>query len=344
MTAAHPDPRAQAPLERMRKRIGAQAIRGFFEGVSRLGRLHPRADPAVHGVQVRRDVDYGGQGNPFQMLDIWTPRHPHGRRPVVLYLHGGGFRILSKETHWVMALGFARQGYVVVNANYRLAPEHPFPAAVEDACAAYAWLVAHAAELGADLDQLVVAGESAGANLTLAVTLAATVRRAEPFARRVFDTGVVPQVILPACGILQVSDIERLARRKPKKIKGFLLDRMQEVSHAYLPPRAGPSDSARELADPLSLLESAAPLDRPFPAVFAGVGTGDPLLDDTRRLAAALARRGVTHEVRYYPKQVHAFHAFVFLPEAQRFWREQLAFCERQLQRAAAAPAAAHRA
>lgn len=333
MTSSHPEAGPSAALLRLRKRIGSQAIRGFFEGVSRVGQLHPRADPKVHGVEVKRNIDYTGHGNPFQTLDIWRPKHAKAKAPVVLYLHGGGFRILSKETHWVMALGFARQGYVVVNANYRLAPEHPFPAAVQDACAAYTWLVAHADELSVDLSRLIVAGESAGANLTLAVAVAAVTRRPEPFAQEVFATGVVPKVILPACGLLQVSDVERFARRKPDKVKGFLLDRMQEVSRSYLPPGAGHSDTARQLADPLHVLESDAALDRPFPAVFAGVGTGDALLDDTRRLAAALARRGVVHQVRYYPKQVHAFHAFVFLPEAKRFWREQQAFCDDHVQR-----------
>ena len=68
----------------------------------------------------------------------------------MLYIHGGGFTQLSKDTHWVMGLAFASRGYMVVNASYRLAPRHPYPAALEDASAAYCWTARHVESLGGD--------------------------------------------------------------------------------------------------------------------------------------------------------------------------------------------------
>ncbi len=320
-------------LTRLRKAAGAAAIDGFFRGLSGVGRWHPNASPARHGVEVLPDIAYLDTGLAQHRLDIWRPRAPTGPSPALLYIHGGGFRILSKETHWVMGLGFARRGFTVFSINYRLAPQFPFPAALQDAAAAYQWVVQHAGEYGADLSELVIAGESAGANLATATTLAACFERPEPWAQAVFATGVVPKVMLPACGMLQVSDAERFRRRKPHKIGPFLQDRLDEVSHSYLHRLSDLPESHRGLADPLVVLEGAAQPLRPLPPCFAGVGTADLLLDDTRRLHTALTKRGVVSEARYYPKQVHAFQAMVFLPQARQYWQDQFAFLEAQLGR-----------
>lgn len=320
--------------ERVRRKAGAFFVDGFFRGAATLGRMHPRAQPARHGVEVVRDVCYAPEaearrvGPSSARLDVYRPRdhRPGELRPVVLYVHGGGFRILSKDTHWVMGLSFARRGYVVFSIDYRLAPAHPFPAALEDAAEAYAWVVAHAAAWGGDATRLVLAGESAGGNLVTALTIAATFERPEPYAKRVFDTGVVPVATLPACGMLQVSDTARFVRRKPSFPK-FLADRMDEVRTAYLGAHADAvGDPRLDLADPLVVLERDEAPVRPLPPFFAPCGTADPLLDDTRRLAAALRRRGVDVVDVYYPGEVHAFHAFVFRPAAKKCWNDHFEF------------------
>lgn len=311
---------------RLRKRLGAAVVDGFFRGASRVGLMHPRSRPERHGVEVLKDLAYGPLDG-HHALDVYRPVDRKGPLPVVLYVHGGGFRILSKDTHWVMGLLFARRGYLVFNVNYRLAPEHRFPAAFEDVCAAYEWVVANAAKFGGDPSRLVIAGESAGANLTSSLTLAACFRRDEPFARRVFDTGIVPQAWLPYCGVLQVSDIERLRRRWPQ-MSEFINDRLVEVSLAYLgrsPERHG---ATLDFADPLCLLESDAEPERPLPPCFAICGTKDPLIADTQRLEAALARRQIPHEAHYYPGELHAFQALVWRKLARRCWQDTFRFLD----------------
>lgn len=318
----------------LRKQAGAFFIDSFLSGLSRAGRFHPHADPGYHGIEVLRDVAYLPGGHREHRLDIWRARQG-GHGGAVLYVHGGGFRILSKDTHWIMALAFARRGYTVFNVGYRLAPRHPFPAAIEDVCAAYAWVARHGAAHGADLSRFVLAGESAGGNLVTAVTLAACWPRPEPWARAVFDTGLVPRVTIPVCGMLQVTDPGRIQRRKPH-MSQFVQDRLSEVSENYLsgPP---PADAATmDLADPLLALERSDAPERPLPAFFSAVGTRDALLDDTRRLHAALERRGVTTEVKYYPGELHAFHALVFRPGARQCWADTFAFLDRHLPRPAA--------
>lgn len=314
---------------RLRRGVGALAVDNFFRGASVLGRLHPNARPDRHGVEVVRNVPYTGSGRREHLLDVYRPARGKGPWPVMLYVHGGGFRILSKDTHWVMGLAFARVGYLVFNISYRLAPRHPFPAALQDCAEAYRWVVEHAAAYGGDLDRFVLAGESAGANLITALTVMTCFDRPEPYARAVHDSGLVPKAFMPYCGMLQVSDPARFKRDKPK-ISTFINDRLVEVSRSYL-PRGHELGIELDLADPLVVLEREDLPARPLPPCFVTVGTADPLLPDTRRLERALRRRGAACEAKYYPKEVHAFHAMVWRPRAKQCWADSYAFLERHL-------------
>lgn len=305
-------------LQSKRRALGGKAMRAFFEYSSAAGRASPPARKALAEVEVLRDIAYGPDA--VHRLDVYRPRQMRGRAPAVLYIHGGGFRILSKDTHWLMGLAFARMGAVVFSIDYRLAPRHPFPAAAQDSCRAAIWVHAHAEEYGADATRLAIAGESAGANLTCAVGVATAWRRPEPWAAAVFDAGVRAKALFPACGILQATDVERFRRRKPQ-ISRFVHDRLVETGHGYVPP-----GTPAPLADPLCIIEQAEPPERDLPPMFIPCGTRDPLLDDSRRLADALAARTVPHDLRVYPGGVHAFHAFAFREDARQCWRDHRAF------------------
>jgi acetyl esterase len=318
---------------RVRRVVGSVLIDNFFTGASWAGRLVPGSHPRWHRVQVERDIPYTEPSeHPEHRLDVWSPtgaRERGEKLPIVLYLHGGGFRILSKDSHWLFGLLFARRGYLVFNVGYRLAPKHPFPAALEDAAKAYAWVVRNAERFGGDPSRIVLAGESAGANLATSVALCTSYRRPEPFAREVFELGVQPKAVLPACGVLQVSDPERFVRER--KVGNFIADRLAEVADSYLHGHRKSELSRLELADPLLVLERGERPERPLPPFFATCGTGDVLIDDSHRLERALQRLGVDCEARYYDGELHAFHAFVFLPNARRCWRDTFEFLERRL-------------
>lgn len=317
---------------RLRRRAGAALIDNFFRTISAAGRMHPRAQAELARLSIERDIAYLPSGSPDHLLDVYRLRElttsAPGSLPVVLYVHGGGFRILSKDTHWIMGLVFARFGYLVFNASYRLAPRHPFPAAFEDCAAAYRWVVENAPRYGGDPNRIILAGESAGANLVTALAVAACYDRNEPAARHVWDTEVVPRAVVPACGMLQVSNPQRFRERNPR-ISTFINDRICEVSQAYLRKAHTLHPGALDLADPLVLLERKEQPDRPLPPFFVPCGTADPILDDTRRLAAALDELEVANEARYYPKQPHAFHANPTSRQGRECWRHKFEFLHR---------------
>ncbi|MBI3074421.1 MAG: alpha/beta hydrolase [Deltaproteobacteria bacterium] len=314
---------------RIRKHVGAVAIEHALGGFARVSRLHPRARLSLHGVERIRDVAYRRTGSHAHLLDVYRPiaRPIASHLPVVLYVHGGAFRMLSKDSHWLMALAFARRGHLVFNINYRLAPKHRFPAAIEDVCAAYAWVVENAARWGGDATRIVVAGESAGANLVTSLTIATTYHRREPWARAAFDMGVVPRATLPACGMFQVSDPARFARRR--KLPAWTAEHIDVCSEGYLPKTAFAAPHGLDLADPLLVFERGDRPLRPLPPFFIIAGTHDPIFDDSRRLHAALGKVGAESELAVYPGEVHAFHALVWRPAARDAWRRMLEFVEK---------------
>ncbi|MEL6186031.1 MAG: alpha/beta hydrolase [Myxococcota bacterium] len=318
----------------IRRRLGAAAVETFLEGMARTVRLHPRARRALREVEITKDLAYGPL--PEHRLDVWRRPDLGPGAPVVFFVHGGGFRILSKDTHWMMALRYAQAGYVVFTINYRLAPEHPFPSPLEDTALAWQWVLDHAAEHGGDPARMALAGESAGANLILALTVMACFERPEPWAREVFARGAVPTAVLPACGMLQVTDPERFAARP---MPTLYRDRIHGVCLGYLGDHDSRPGRATELADPLRVVESDAVPARPLPPAYLCVGSADPIEEDTHRLAAALARRGVAHVLDVFDGEPHAFHAFVWRPAARACWKAQFAFLQQQF--ASSSPRAA---
>ncbi|HEY0255298.1 MAG TPA: alpha/beta hydrolase [Kofleriaceae bacterium] len=330
-----PEPQILPPVRPWRdtlfRRARSALANAFFESLSATGRLHPAASPWRHGVELESDVVYGDDR--AHVLDIYRPVSRAKPWPVVFYVHGGAFHLLSKDTHWLMGLVFARFGYLVINVNYRLAPKHPFPAAIEDTCRAFTWTAERIRELGGDPDRVAVAGESAGGNLITSLALASIWRRPEPWARAVYDCGVQPRAVLPFCAMLQVSETDRFRKRRalPWWVDGMIRDAGASYLHGHPHVRS----SATALADPLVAIEDAAngeiAFERPVPPFFAPVGTRDPLLDDTRRLEKALAALNASCEARYYPGGIHAFHALVWDPSARRCWRDALAFLDRHM-------------
>jgi acetyl esterase len=286
---------------------------------SRLIYALPVAHPRLYGVDVERNVRYLDSTNAAHTLDVYRPRGA-GHPPAVMYVHGGAFSTLSKDTHRVMALSFAARGYVVFNINYRLGPTHGYPAPLEDAATALRWVETNAASYGADPKRIVLAGESAGANLVTALATSAIEPRPEPFARTIYERNPPIRAVVAIYGLLDLHNMHRFTThpRLMPWLKAIILD----AATAYVgrPIRERVMDAP--LASPLRLL-AAPPSDhaRTPPPFFAAAGTADPLLDDSRRLQVALEGRGGLCRLEVFPGEIHGFDALVWRKAAQDKWR-----------------------
>jgi acetyl esterase len=314
----------RARWPRVRGLVGRGALRlaldGAFRAVPEAMRRTPLSRPIANGVAMDRDVEYVPGGGSEQRLDV---SRPLGRRPpyaVVLYFHGGGLRFFSKDHYWHVGGLLARKGFLVYNADYRLAPASAYPAAIEDACSAYRFVLADAARRGGDLGRLVVAGDSSGAGLAAAVIAASCYARPEPWARALSALDPLPRLVVLGSGALQITDARRIAG--PGAASRLAAEYLSLTTEAFLGDAGARPRPETMLADPLLIFEGSDLPRRPLPAFYALAGTADPVADDTRRLHAALRRLGVASEARFYEGARHAFHLSLWGTQARRAWRE----------------------
>jgi acetyl esterase/lipase len=127
------------------------------------------------GVVFERDIAYASPAGERLELDMARPKDAQGRLPAIVCIHGGGFRAGNRQHHDRLCLQLAGRGYVAVTVTYRLAPAHPFPAAVHDVKSAVRWLRANAAKYAIDPERIGATGDSAGGHLALFLGLTADV-------------------------------------------------------------------------------------------------------------------------------------------------------------------------
>jgi acetyl esterase len=299
----------------LRLKVADHALHAF----ARVRHALPSADLGRFHVALRRDLPYRPTDDEAHTLDVYMPMRAPKPQPTLLYVHGGGFSMCSKETHRVMALAYARKGYLVFLINYRLGRKHLFPAPIEDAVEALLWVRDNCAYFGGDPTRLAVAGESAGGNLVTALALATSLRRQEPFARKLFDSNLKLRAAISTYGFLDLESIDHYERhpRLTPRVKDLLLH--AAASYVGIDVRAGAA--ASPLASPLLVLERAEKLDRPLPPFFADAGTRDPLFGDSRRLKAAVEQHGGTCHLHIAPGEIHGYDALAWRGPAREKWR-----------------------
>ncbi|NUS56199.1 MAG: alpha/beta hydrolase fold domain-containing protein [Streptomycetaceae bacterium] len=225
-----------------------------------------------------------------------------GPHPVIVYFHGGGFCLgdLDLYDHSCASLA-AGTGAAVVSVDYRLAPEHPFPAAVDDTYAATAWVAAHGRDLGLDTARLAVAGDSAGGNLAAVTAIQARDRGGPEIAYQL--------LIFPG------TDLAAETASKAAYGNGGYYMRKETADWFHTSYLRTPADAFDPLASPLR-----TPDLRGLPPVHLLVGECDALVDECVAYGQRLADAGVPTDVRVYPGM---FHGFLNMPlEAARQARE----------------------
>jgi acetyl esterase/lipase len=226
--------------------------------------------------------------------------------PLVIYFHGGGYRIASALAYRAYCSHFvARAGARVLNVHYRLAPEHPFPAAVDDAVCAYEWALAQ----GTPASRIVLAGDSAGGGIVAAALVA------------VRDRGLPT----PAGGIclspwVDLTNTNETYRTKADVDKMFSLASATEASGLYLKGQ-----------DPKSPLASPVFADLAgLPPLLILVGEAEVLLDDSRALAERASAAGVPNELFVYADMPHVWMLhYPAYPEAAQAFDQMASFVAR---------------
>jgi acetyl esterase len=234
-----------------------------------------------------RDERIPGPGGALAVR-IYHPSAQSAPLPVIVYFHGGGWVLGDLDSHDNVCRALAvKAGAVVVAVDYRLAPEHPYPAAVDDAHAAVRWVADNADSIGADAARIAVAGDSAGGNLAAAVSLLARERGPALRAQALIYPGV-DMMTLDRPSLLDFAE-------------GLFLThaRIEWFKDQYIPDRARRGEP---LASPLLAADH-----RGLPAAIVVTAQFDPLRDEGEAYARALEGAGVPVELKRYEGVIHGF-------------------------------------
>ena len=220
---------------------------------------------------------------PGLRADVSVPKGA-GPYPVVLFIHGGGWGSGSSKTHKKLGMEFAAAGNLCINLDYRLAPEHPFPAGFDDCVFAARWTADNARRWGGDASRMAIGGDSAGANLTAATLIELSKDPSAPAYKA-------------ALLFYGLYDIEAMEKRMSGDTSGIGSIMNKAYMGAQYPalltdPRVSPILGVRPGAMPASLLL---------------VGTNDNLEIETYTMAQALLKAGIPREVHVLEDMPHAF-------------------------------------
>lgn len=244
-----------------------------------------------------QDIRIDGPAGPIPARVYWPPETSDGRasgpHPVTMFFHGGGFALGDLETHDVTAREHAvGADAVVVSVDYRLAPEHPYPAAVEDVWAATCWVAENAGRFGADGSRLAVAGDSAGGTLA-----AVAAQRARDQVRAGAGPAVAFQLLWYPSTMWDTSLPSFSENAEAPVLDHAAIAAFTQWYAGHLDPSDPPADLAPGRATDLTGLAPA----------YIAVAGHDPLRDDGARYAELLARAGVQVELHNAETLVHGY-------------------------------------
>lgn len=281
---------------------------GLIEPTVAVGRARYRRDARAFvgprtPVGSVRDLAVAGAAGPLGARLYLPPGNVGNGAPLLVYLHGGGFVIGDLDTHDEPCRVLCRHGRTaVLSVAYRLAPEHPFPAAVDDALAAWRWARTNAGALGIDWSRISIGGDSAGGNLAAVVSL---------LTARTDDAPEAQLLIYPA--------IDPVTARTSRELfaDGLFLT-MRDVAAFEREYRGGRTGDAR---DPRAAPIFADDLSSLPPALVITAGF-DVLRDEGEAYGAALATAGNRVRQHRFPSLVHGFiHMTDISPTARRAMR-----------------------
>jgi acetyl esterase len=282
------DPEARALLERF-DTLAAPRIETLDPVEARIGRTGPMKllGGQPHPLERVEDLSIPAQGGGVPARLYASGRG--GLRPALIYFHGGGFVLFNLDTHDAVCRALARESdAVVISVDYRLAPEHKFPAGVEDAHAATIWVAANAERLGIDERRIAVGGDSAGGNLATVVAMRCRDAGGPALAAQVLIYPVTDQSSFETASHREFGEGYFLTRKAMQWFTGHYIASADQASHPEVSPL---------LATDLTGLPPALVITAEF----------DPLRDEGEAYAMRLQKAGVPTIVSRYPGMIHGF-------------------------------------
>lgn len=259
-------------------------------------------------------------GDPDVRVLVYRPRNAAGPVPALVWIHGGGYVLGSADADGLqMKTLVSNVGCAVVSVDYRLAPEAPFPAGVEDCYAALRWTYQHATELGVEKDRIAIGGASAGGGLAAALALLARDRAEVPVA---FQLLLVPML-----------DDRTAAQAEQHPFVGEFVwtPHNNYFGWSSLLGKAPGSADVSAYASP-ARADSLAGL----PPTYISTGSLDLFLEEDMEYARRLARAGIPTELHVYPGAFHGFSRAVNARVSQAYTRDYMHALQRALEPSAA--------
>jgi acetyl esterase len=279
--------------------------------------IRQRAQRPLPPEPVGKVIDRGVSGPVGDVgIRIYWPTASSGALPVIVFAHGGGFVFCDLDTHDELCRAMTNGvGAIVVSVDYRLAPEFPWPSAVQDVYAVTAWAAQHADELGGDPARLLVAGDSAGGNLAAVTALLARDRGRPAIAGQLLVYPVI------------AADFDTASYRDYATGYYSTAAAMAWYWDQYVP---NPADRSDPTASPRRARLTGLP-----PAVVISAGY-DPLCSEVEAYAKALAKSAVTTIHRHYGGAIHGFMTMAGLGICRRArtqtWADVSALLSRSLE------------
>lgn len=271
-------------------------IKLFWKMVDRMDTKRISGQTAPQGVKVVEDIAYISGGNPMHTLDVYYSENINAKQPVLFNIHGGGWVYGHKGLNKYFCMNFALLGFTVININYRLTTEEPFPACIYDIFAALEWLKREGDKYYADIDKVCVAGDSAGAHLALVSAIITKTTSLQE------EMGISPSLDIKALGL--ICGAQDLGRYIKKRIfRGY---QKMVFGEDYK------NNKYRDVSIPYNYFS------KDLPPIYAVSSNKDFAKASTLSLIPLLKKYGIKNKVRYITdktvnKLTHVFN--VIQPE-----------------------------
>lgn len=260
------------------------------------------------------DIVYGAD-SVWQSLDVYRPKSAGDEKlPVIVSVHGGGWVYGDKEKYQYYCMSLAERGFAVVNFSYRLAPEHKFPAALEDTCMVFLWIQTCAEKYGFDTDRVFAVGDSAGGNIL--ALFCAMCTNPDYLSHFTFSPpkGFVPAAIALNCAIHQINVSDKPEDKYSAELKDLMADYLEYKGNR----------------EELSLVNATGWITEKFPPTFLMTAEADFLKYQVPEILSIMIEKNVSFTARYYKaaddKLGHVFHLDIRNVHAQRCNDEECSF------------------